>query len=35
LQKLDTTVTKLTDKQKEELGAMTAFKDRNSVDGET
>ena len=31
--KLDTTVTKLTDKQKEDLGAMTGFKERNSMEG--
>jgi uncharacterized protein len=33
LAKLDTSVTKLTDEQKEDLGAMTAFKERNSIEG--
>ncbi|MBI1342066.1 MAG: DUF418 domain-containing protein [Terrimonas sp.] len=31
--KLDTTVTKLTDQQQEELGAMNGFKEKSSMDG--
>jgi uncharacterized protein len=33
LAKMDTSVTKLTDKQKEQLGEMTAFKEKSSMEG--